>query len=58
MKTVLETIDEFGELHFPEIFNVITVDCLRSRKLEIDVDGKIRDALDLDRPRKRRKLCI
>lgn len=56
MKTVLNTIDEFGELHFPEIFNVVTIDCIRSRKLEMDIGGKIRDAVDLDRPRKRRKL--
>lgn len=56
MKTVLETIDEFGELHFPEIFGVVTIDTVRSRKLEMDVDGKIRDSVELERPRKRRRV--
>jgi len=55
MKSVLETIDEFGELHFPETFDMVTVDGKRPRKLEICEDGKIRDINS--EKKKKRKYC-
>lgn len=43
MGGIFETIDEFGESYFPEIFDVLTIDNIRKRKLELCEDGKIRD---------------